>query len=119
MFTESSGLWGIFAAADLSRHDAVVDLAEKKGISLLPILTYDVAWASPAHRHLDAWGEYVRKTVSRYQRKLRAWEIFNEPNIHMIIGVRNTTKNGLTAWNISAPLICVNPKSMLITLRST
>lgn len=23
MFTESSGLWGIFAAADLSRHDAV------------------------------------------------------------------------------------------------
>lgn len=76
---------------NFSRHDAVVDLAEKKGISLLPILTYDVAWASPAHRHLDAWGEYVRKTVSRYQRKLRAWEIFNEPNIG---GFWNDTPSG-------------------------
>lgn len=37
----------------------------------------------------------------------------------MINGVRNTTKNGLTLWNISAPLICVKPKSILITLKST
>ena len=44
---------------------------------------------------------------------------FIEPNIHMINGVRNTTKNGLTLWNISAPLICVKPKSILITLKST
>ena len=44
---------------------------------------------------------------------------FIEPNIHIINGVRNTTKNGLTLWNISAPLICVKPKSILITLKST
>ena len=44
---------------------------------------------------------------------------FKEPNNHMINGVRNTTKNGFTHWNISAPLIRVKPRSISITLRST
>ena len=36
-----------------------------------------------------------------------------------MIGVKKTTKNGFTAWKISAPFICVKPKSILMMLKST
>lgn len=61
--------------------DAVVEWAEAAGICLLPILDYDVPWARPAYRHLDAWLEYVRRVVSRYKDRLRYWEVWNEPNL--------------------------------------
>ncbi len=65
---------------DYSRFDAVVDLAEKNGIRLLPILDYDVPWASPAWKHQDKWLEYVSRTVTRYKGRLSYWEIWNEEN---------------------------------------
>ena len=43
----------------------------------------------------------------------------SQPKNHMMIGVRKTTKKGLTLWKISAPLMVVNPRSMLITSRFT
>ncbi|MCS7238037.1 MAG: beta-galactosidase [Thermoguttaceae bacterium] len=61
--------------------DVVVSWAEKAGICLLPILDYDVPWARPAYKHLDAWLEYVRRVVSRYKGRLRYWEVWNEPNL--------------------------------------
>lgn len=66
---------------DFSMIDATVDEAEQAGIEILPILAYDVAWARPAYKHLDAWLEYVRKTVGRYKDRLRAWEVWNEPDL--------------------------------------
>ncbi len=66
---------------DYSMFDATVDLAEKAGITILPILDYDVPWASPAYQHLDLWLEYVRKTVTRYQDRLRYWEVWNEQDL--------------------------------------
>ena len=36
----------------------------------------------------------------------------------MISGVKVTTKKGFTHWNISAPLILVNPKLISMTLKS-
>ena len=35
--------------------DETVDWAEAAGVKILPILDYDVAWARPAHKHLDQW----------------------------------------------------------------
>ncbi|OGV41635.1 MAG: hypothetical protein A2X48_13535 [Lentisphaerae bacterium GWF2_49_21] len=60
--------------------DETVGWAEANGIKVLPILDYDVAWATPAYKHLDEWLEYVRKTVTRYQTSLRYWEVWNEQN---------------------------------------
>ena len=65
---------------DYSRLDAVVELADKYGIRLLPILDYDVPWASPAWKHQDKWLEYVSRTVTRYKGRLSHWEIWNEEN---------------------------------------
>lgn len=66
---------------DFSRFDAVVAACEANGVQLLPILGYSVPWAHPAHAHLDAWGEYVRRVVTRYGRRLPVLEVWNEENI--------------------------------------
>ncbi len=61
--------------------DKLMGIAEEHDINILPILVYHVEWAKPAWKHLDAWGEYVRQVVTRYGKKLRYWEVFNEPNL--------------------------------------
>lgn len=66
---------------DYSMLDATVDKAEAAGITILPILAYDVAWASPAYKHLDDWLEYVRRTVGRYHNRLKYWEVWNEQDL--------------------------------------
>jgi len=71
---------------DYSRFDRTVRMAEEAGVQLLPILDYDVPWASPAHEHLDAWKTYVRKTVNRYKDRIRYWEVWNEPDLENFWG---------------------------------
>jgi hypothetical protein len=66
---------------DFSLFDATVDKAEEAGVTILPILGYDVPWASPAYRHMDLWREYVQKTVGRYKDRLPYWEVWNEPDL--------------------------------------
>ena len=66
---------------DFSLFDETIRLAEEGGITILPILGYDVAWARPAYKHLDLWREYVRQIVSRYKDRLEYWEIWNEPDL--------------------------------------
>lgn len=61
--------------------DRVVQQAEENGITILPILNYDVPWATPAWKHLDAWKEYVTRIVTRYRDQIRYWEVWNEPNL--------------------------------------
>lgn len=60
--------------------DRLIGHAKNAKVNILPILDYDVAWASPAHKNLDKWGAYVDKTVSRYQDYLKYWEVWNEMN---------------------------------------
>lgn len=66
---------------DYSRIDAVVELAGKYQIKILPILDYDVPWATPAYKNLDTWLNYVTNTVTRYKDILRFWEVWNEENL--------------------------------------
>lgn len=65
---------------DFKLLDETVDWAEAAGIKVLPILDYDVKWASPAHAHLDEWNTYVRTVVTRYKDRIRVWEVWNEQN---------------------------------------
>lgn len=68
------GVW------NFDRLDKLIPIAKQEKINILPILDYDVPWATPAWKHLDAWGEYVRRTVSRYRKDIRYWEVYNEEN---------------------------------------
>ena len=61
--------------------DKIVDETNKLGLQLLPILDYDVPWATPAYKHLDSWLEYVTRTVERYKDRIQYWEVWNEPNL--------------------------------------
>lgn len=61
--------------------DRVVSETKKNGMQVLPILNYDVPWATPAYKHLDLWLAYVEKTVSRYKNEIKYWEVWNEPNL--------------------------------------
>lgn len=66
---------------DFAYFDKVVAECEAEGVQLLPILGYSVPWAHPAHAHLDAWEEYVRKVVTHYGKRLPVLEVWNEENI--------------------------------------
>ena len=68
---------------DFSAFDRIVDDCEAQGVQLLPILGRSVAWANPAHEHLDAWGEYVKRVVTRYGSRLPVLEVWNEQNISL------------------------------------
>lgn len=65
---------------DYSHLDSLLRTAKQRDMKILPILGYDVKWAVPVYENLDQWREYVRRTVSRYAKELRYWEIWNEAN---------------------------------------
>ena len=71
---KAKGVW------DFSRFDEVVSECEANGLHILPILAHYVPWANPAHEHLDAWEEYVRRIVARYGSRLPVVEVWNEEN---------------------------------------
>ena len=76
-----SGVEGPQGTWHYDHLDAILDKTEKVGLQVLPILNYDVPWATPAHKHLDAWLQYVKNLVSRYKDRIRYWEVWNEENI--------------------------------------
>ena len=65
-----------------TNYDRVVAEAEKRQVKILPILCYNSKWTQGfAHENLDAWARFVRTVVSRYDDRLKHWEVWNEPNI--------------------------------------
>ena len=66
---------------DFSRYDRFVDEAERRGLTVLPILYGTPDWASPVWEHLDAYEDFCRATVARYAGRMPAVEVWNEPNI--------------------------------------
>lgn len=62
--------------------DTVISNAEAAGVQMLPILGYSTSFATPAHKHLDLWGHYVRAIAEHYRTRLPVWEIWNEENIN-------------------------------------
>ena len=89
--------WSGVQKADKSwnfdRLDRVVEMVEKEGMTVLPILDYDVPWATPAYKHLDAWTAYVEKVVSRYKDRIKYWEVWNEQNLDGFWRERPDAKN--------------------------
>lgn len=77
------------APFDFSRYDELVAQAESHGISLLGILDYGVDWAAAAAPPGDdryppddpaTFATFAGETARRYRGRVRAWEVWNEPN---------------------------------------
>ena len=68
-------------AFDFSKYDKLLDAAEARGITILPIIYGPPRWAMPAWQHLDGYAAFVRETVRRYGKRLPVIEIWNEQNI--------------------------------------
>ena len=65
---------------NFSRWDSLVEMAGKANVSILPILAYDVKWATPAWKHLPEWLNYIETVVDRYGTRMPCVEIWNEQN---------------------------------------
>lgn len=80
---------------DFSRLDQYVSAAQSQGVEVLLPLGLSPAWASarptepsaygpgnaaePAN--ISDWQDYVRQVATRYKARIRAYEIWNEPNL--------------------------------------
>ncbi|MDF3057272.1 MAG: hypothetical protein K0R17_1487 [Rariglobus sp.] len=86
---------GIYNAAYLDKLDAIVNRLHAGGVGILWILCYTAPWASSKPdlpspdltRHKPAdwadWGNYVTFIVSRYDGKIKNWEVWNEPDLDL------------------------------------
>ena len=64
------------------KFDILMESAEKAGIEVLPILCYDnPVYPDYAWQHPQAWCAYAEAVVKRYRHRLKAVEVWNEPNI--------------------------------------
>jgi hypothetical protein len=73
------------------KYDHVVDLADKYGINVMARLSNPPAWtramtntvgAFAPPDNLTDYGDFVEAVVSRYQGRIPAYQIWNEPNIY-------------------------------------
>ena len=62
--------------------DHLVSTAESYGIQVYGIAAYWTGWTQPyTEQGIQDYLEYLRACVSRYQGRIKHWEIWNEPNI--------------------------------------
>lgn len=105
---------------DFSRYDAIVDTAITNGIDILAILDYDVPWIHANHQvqkyispdKMQDWLAYVSAVVAHFQGRVKAYEIWNEPNgaywkgsIHEFAALTRQTAEVIRAHDLSAVII--------------
>jgi hypothetical protein len=75
---------------DWTMTDKLVHDAAARGLTILGVLTYAPAWAAltpqpgqvhPAPRDTAAWADFVSIAAQRYRGVIKAWEVWNEPNV--------------------------------------
>jgi len=79
--------------------DKVIDVLEISGLKALVVLKGTPTWAGncvTCPPDLGAWSGFVGKIVSRYQSRVMAWEIWNEPNIFFWSGPKELYAKLLT-----------------------
>ena len=66
---------------DFSKYDCFVAAAEKRGVTILPIVYGPPKWADPAWQHIDDYASFVSAMVKHYGMRIPVIEIWNEQNI--------------------------------------
>ena len=67
-------------AFDFAKYDSLLDRMERYGLEPLFILCDPPRWARPMNRHLDDWRAFVKAVMERYGKRVKAVEVWNEPN---------------------------------------
>ena len=71
-------------------YDAAINKYVANDINVLGLIAYSTEWAStnggsPDYEYyapdMEAWEDYCTQLATRYQGKVAAWEIWNEPNV--------------------------------------
>ena len=79
---------------DWSRYDAQIERAAAAGMKILLLITYAPPWSNghgtsdkwfPLPQYDTGWATFVHATVRRYGDRVKAYEIWNEPN-HLAFG---------------------------------
>jgi hypothetical protein len=87
------------------KYDHIVALAEQYGLELVPRLSNPPAWSRAAGDargtyappdDLADWGDYVYAVVSRYEGRVRYYQLWNEPNIYPEWGEQAVDPEGYT-----------------------
>ena len=68
--------------------DTLVAMAQQNGIELIPYVAYTPPWAARGDhefwkqppRDFKLYADFMREIVTRYQGRVRSWEIWNEPD---------------------------------------
>jgi hypothetical protein len=86
---------------DWSRTDRIVEQVESYGLGLVICLDRQPYWAAdgdnaPPERYSD-FGDFVYALASRYRGRIRAYEIWNEPNLAREWGDRTPSPEEYTA----------------------
>jgi hypothetical protein len=84
LFAQIEPVKGTF---DFAAYDRLVNEAQARGVRLLGMMGYGAPWSNPASNGDDMFppnpsdfADFARATAARYQGKVAAWEIWNEPN---------------------------------------
>jgi hypothetical protein len=86
-FVERHGPAVARGAGNWTAMDAIAQAAARHGIELLPMVAYTPPWAS-SEREMwsfpdsQAFEDFFAAALRRYP-QIRAWEIWNEPNLHV------------------------------------
>ena len=68
---------------DWTNLDRAVDLAVSHGVDIIYTFGYTPAWAqtSPTVPNLADWQKFVSVITTRYKKRIKYWELWNEPNV--------------------------------------
>jgi len=88
-----------------AKYDNIVDLAEDHDLDLIVRLSNPPAWTRALTDTVGAyappddlrdWGDYVHAVVSRYEGRIRYYQLWNEPNVYPEWGEQPVDPEGYT-----------------------
>ncbi len=82
---------------DWTYYDNLVACARRNGITIYAIVGYWTPWTKPyTSEGIDDYVRFLKVMVQRYQKEIKQWEIWNEPNIFFWDGPKDLYAELLT-----------------------
>ncbi len=82
---------------DWTYYDNLLACARRNGITVYAIVGYWTGWTKPyTAEGIEDYVQFLRAMVRRYQKEIRQWEIWNEPNIFFWQGPKDLYAEMLT-----------------------